>query len=256
MAGRAGVPPEEYAKFMPGTRFLTPEEALEALRARRTASTRCYGSGKVADDVQRREQGLRQAAAGRRRTSTARCRRRRSEGAPREAAATVAWSAEPMRELVAAARRSCRPARAAALLGGVVHRAARCSGARSATCRSSGTRWCEVTDPGDVDLDDAGHAGRAATRSPTENAERGGAAAAARRVGVPANPVFLPAPHEVAARAGHRRSPRRPRVPDEPWLHQSLLAQHPGDLLGLPAVVADRRAARHPVRRAARDRRG
>src|SRR5437763_697259 len=28
MAGRAGVPPEEYAKFLPGTRFLTPQEAL------------------------------------------------------------------------------------------------------------------------------------------------------------------------------------------------------------------------------------
>ena len=28
MAGRAGVPPEEYAKYMPGTKFLTPEEAL------------------------------------------------------------------------------------------------------------------------------------------------------------------------------------------------------------------------------------
>ncbi|MES1207695.1 MAG: ABC transporter substrate-binding protein, partial [Pseudomonadota bacterium] len=58
MAGRAGVPPEEYAKFLPGTRFLSPEEAL--VRFDKTVAGKAggkpdplaslYGSGKVADD--------------------------------------------------------------------------------------------------------------------------------------------------------------------------------------------------------------
>ena len=48
MAGRAGVPPEEYAKFLPGTRFLTPEEALARFEKKDTLDS-LYGSGKVAD---------------------------------------------------------------------------------------------------------------------------------------------------------------------------------------------------------------
>ncbi len=32
MAGRAGVPPEEYARFLPGTHFLTPAGGARALR--------------------------------------------------------------------------------------------------------------------------------------------------------------------------------------------------------------------------------
>ena len=48
MAGRAGVPPEEYAKFLPGTRFLTPEEALARFEQKDTLES-LYGSGKVAD---------------------------------------------------------------------------------------------------------------------------------------------------------------------------------------------------------------
>jgi NitT/TauT family transport system substrate-binding protein len=48
MAGRAGVPPEEYAKFLPGTRFLTPEEALKRFTPSDTLDS-LLGSGKVAD---------------------------------------------------------------------------------------------------------------------------------------------------------------------------------------------------------------
>src|SRR5437762_7455893 len=49
MAGRAGVPPEEYAKFMPGTRFLTPQEALARFEPKETLDS-LLGSGKVADE--------------------------------------------------------------------------------------------------------------------------------------------------------------------------------------------------------------
>ena len=49
MAGRAGVPPEEYAKYMPGTKFLTPEEALTRFTPTETL-TSLLGSGKVADE--------------------------------------------------------------------------------------------------------------------------------------------------------------------------------------------------------------
>lgn len=48
MAGRAGVPAEEYAKFMPGTRFLSPEEALARFEATDGLES-LLGSGKVAD---------------------------------------------------------------------------------------------------------------------------------------------------------------------------------------------------------------
>jgi NitT/TauT family transport system substrate-binding protein len=48
MAGRAGVPPEEYGKFLPGTRFLSPQEAL-ARFDKKEGLTTLYGSGLVAD---------------------------------------------------------------------------------------------------------------------------------------------------------------------------------------------------------------
>jgi NitT/TauT family transport system substrate-binding protein len=49
MAGRAGVPPDEYGKFLPGTRFLSPTEALARFEKKDTLES-LYGSGKVADD--------------------------------------------------------------------------------------------------------------------------------------------------------------------------------------------------------------
>ena len=48
MAGRAGVPPAEYATYMPGTHFLTPEEALTRFEMKDGLGT-LLGSGKVAD---------------------------------------------------------------------------------------------------------------------------------------------------------------------------------------------------------------
>jgi len=48
MAGRAGVSPDEYAKFLPGTRFLSPAHALAAYDKNDTLKS-VYGSGKVAD---------------------------------------------------------------------------------------------------------------------------------------------------------------------------------------------------------------
>jgi NitT/TauT family transport system substrate-binding protein len=48
MAGRAGVPADEYSKFLPGTRFLSPTEALAAFEKNDTLKS-VYGSGKVAD---------------------------------------------------------------------------------------------------------------------------------------------------------------------------------------------------------------
>jgi NitT/TauT family transport system substrate-binding protein len=48
MAGRANVPPEEYAKYLPGTRFLSPEEALARFENKDSLES-LYGSGKVAD---------------------------------------------------------------------------------------------------------------------------------------------------------------------------------------------------------------
>jgi NitT/TauT family transport system substrate-binding protein len=48
MAGRAGVPADEYAKYMPGTRFLSPEEALKRFEPGETLES-LLGSGKVAD---------------------------------------------------------------------------------------------------------------------------------------------------------------------------------------------------------------
>jgi NitT/TauT family transport system substrate-binding protein len=52
MAGRAGVPPDEYARFLPGTRFLSPDEALarfDNTSAKKDTLESLYGSGKVAD---------------------------------------------------------------------------------------------------------------------------------------------------------------------------------------------------------------
>ena len=44
----------------------------------------------------------------------------------------------------------------------------------------------------------------------------------AQASGVPANPVYLPAPHQVV-RALYTAFKTPPRLPSEPWLHESLL---------------------------------
>lgn len=48
MAARAGVPAAEYAAFLPGTRFLSPEEAMARFEKKEGLDT-LYGSGLVAD---------------------------------------------------------------------------------------------------------------------------------------------------------------------------------------------------------------
>ena len=48
MAARAGVPADEYARFLPGTRFLSPEEALGVFEKKEGLES-LIGSGKVAD---------------------------------------------------------------------------------------------------------------------------------------------------------------------------------------------------------------
>lgn len=48
MAARAGVPADEYGKFLPGTRFLSPKEALARFE-KKDGLDSLYGSGKVAD---------------------------------------------------------------------------------------------------------------------------------------------------------------------------------------------------------------
>jgi NitT/TauT family transport system substrate-binding protein len=48
MAARAGVPAAEYAAFLPGTRFLSPDEAMARFEKKEGLGT-LYGSGLVAD---------------------------------------------------------------------------------------------------------------------------------------------------------------------------------------------------------------
>jgi len=48
MAARAGVSAEEYARFLPGTRFLSPDEALARFEKKEGLDS-LYGSGMVAD---------------------------------------------------------------------------------------------------------------------------------------------------------------------------------------------------------------
>jgi len=77
----------------------------------------------------------------------------------------------------------------------------------------------KITDPGEVDWAVVGEL------APRSDLDRDNADILARHghpaSGVPANPVFLPAPHEVARAlvTGFTTPPARP---DEPWLYQSL----------------------------------
>ena len=77
----------------------------------------------------------------------------------------------------------------------------------------------KVTDPGDIDWAAAGEL--APTRRSRPRQRRHRRAARPPGDGPSANPVFLPAPHEVARAlvTGFTTPPARP---DEPWLYQSL----------------------------------
>ena len=149
------------------------------------------------------------------------------------------------------ADRSClaRAATERASLGGArLRAAARCSGAASATCRSCGTRWSTSATPGERRRTSSRACWSSATVfAARERARPRPSAAQARDAASARNPIYLPAPHEVA-RALTPRSRTPPRAADRAVAAREPVAQHPGDLLGLPAVVAARRAARHPVR--------
>ncbi len=137
MAGRAGVPPDEYAKFLPGTRFLTPEEALARFE-KKDGLESLYGSGMVADEfnvankVYAKPQPVAEYLDGsllREALGAPQAARRDNRGAM---AARPARLAPPVRRAAAATADDARRAGVPA--------ADRRSGAWSATCRSSGTR--------------------------------------------------------------------------------------------------------------------
>jgi NitT/TauT family transport system permease protein len=76
-----------------------------------------------------------------------------------------------------------------------------------------------ITDPGGVDYFSAGmDVDRDVYAHETANMRKAGLKAPA---GYRVNPVYLPAPHEVA-RAFYTGFTTPPRLPDEPWLHESL----------------------------------
>ena len=76
-----------------------------------------------------------------------------------------------------------------------------------------------LTNPGDVDYFQTGmRVDKAIFREEVENMKTAGQAAPQ---GVPANPVYLPAPHEVA-RAFYTAFTTAPEQRDAPWLHESL----------------------------------
>ncbi len=79
--------------------------------------------------------------------------------------------------------------------------------------------YIKITDPGALETYQTGEMVEVDVLA-EENAQLV-AAGRAPAVGVRANPVFLPAPHEVAG-AMYRAFVTPPRLPSEPWLHQSL----------------------------------
>jgi NitT/TauT family transport system permease protein len=76
-----------------------------------------------------------------------------------------------------------------------------------------------VERPGSVDYFEPGMLVESAAFS-TEN-QKARAEHRAQASGVPRNPIYFPAPHEVA-RAMYTAFRTPPRLPSEPWLHQSL----------------------------------
>jgi NitT/TauT family transport system permease protein len=79
--------------------------------------------------------------------------------------------------------------------------------------------FVEVSEPGSVDYFQSGM-----FVEKEVFAEESRLATAEKRAlpqGTPANPIYLPAPHQVA-QAMHKAFVTPPRLPSEPWLHQSL----------------------------------
>ena len=222
MAGRANVnPPEDYAKFLPGTRFLSPEEALARFEQKDGLES-LYGSGKVADAF--------------------------------NVAQKVYAAPQPVAEYIDSSL-----AKEALGKSGLLPPARQCAGHERGHMTVRGKSWFQllrelppgrrlalgmlsfaipilawcvvsyvpfvwhpmrrVTDPGDVSWlsRDQLVEGEAFDAANDEVRAKGGKLASGYR----ANPVFLPAPHAVA-RALVTGFTTRPARPDEPWLHQSL----------------------------------
>ena len=66
MAAARGVPPEEYATFMPGTKLPDARGGARSASRRKTGWSSLYGSRKVADDFNVANKVYADAAAGRR----------------------------------------------------------------------------------------------------------------------------------------------------------------------------------------------
>ena len=214
----------------------------EALRAR-TRSTRCTAAARSPTSSTSRTRSTRSRSRSRR-TSTGRCRRRRSRKSRsrrrRPRSSRTSRRHQPCAEPGRGRSRAESP------------RQRRAAGRRRSSCRCCA--WCaisylpflwhpmvRVTDPGDVAWMTPGMLVERAAFA-AENAEV--AARSGRPAdGVPANPDLPARAARGGARARHRlhHAARRARgavAAPEP------VAQHPGDLLGLPALVAARRAAR------------
>ena len=236
---------------MPGTRFLTPEEALKRFEQKDTLDT-LLGSGKVADEFNVANKVYK-------------------DPQPVEAYIDGSLSKEAL-----AKERRWRQVTSSTGSRGAGHARSLVAAARGAAPRASGGLWAAsflvpllALVRGQLRAvhlapDGAGHgSGRrrpgsrrasSSTRAAfeAENAEAARPQRAPGRGGAPANPVFCRRRTRWlrALVTGFTTPPARP---DEPWLHESLWHSITGDLLGLPDVVGHRRAARHPVRRAARD---
>ena len=203
---------------MPGTRFLTPEEALKRFEPKDTLDS-LLGSGKVADEFNVANKVYAASAAGRRRTSTGRCRRRRSPRRCWRSSSTDVTEEPTMRGAWSRPLAGLSPRASAALWAAsfVVPVAALVRGQLPAVRLAP---------------DGAGHAIRA-----TSTWIRGTCWSSARR-SRPRTPRWRrarrgPRSARRPTRCSCRRrtrwcarwspgSRRRPRAPDEPWLHQSL----------------------------------
>ena len=246
MAGRAGVPPEEYASSC-RARTSSARGGADALRQEGQVSTRSR-QRQGRRRLQRRQQGLQEVRSPSPSTSTARCRRTRSpssDHARGSNACAPTWS--PGFGHSQRCRRAGAPT--AGSLSFILPLASR--GASSATCRSSGTRWCKVDRPGRSSTGSrSGELAPRADRRPTTTRARRAAAARPAR-GRPRQPGLSAGAARGRARARDRLHDAAASVADEPWLHESLWHSIKVIFWGFLISSIVGVPARDPVRRAA-----
>ena len=236
MAAKVGVKPEEYAAAMPGTYFLSLAEAKKRFE-------KGDGAGfavRLDQDrrrVQRRQQGLQgQPQAGRR----LHLPRPDQRAVGAVAMQPARWLAHP------ATGAGPSPARAADRRPRSCCRC--CCGAALSYLPFLWHPFVEITDPGGLTDYPAGTLlDRTRGRSQAENARARAEGKRARQRRRRPTRSTCPPRTQVAAGAVHRlphpaAAARRALAAPEP------VAQPAGDLLGLPALVAGRRAAGDPVR--------